>query len=215
MPDRAFIDQLAEVWASTGQLCEGFTSEQWALPTDCPGWTVQDNLSHISGTELMLLGRSGPEPAPAGLDHVLNPIGEINESWVEARRSWPGDKVLSEFVDVTAQRVDMLKGMSDEELDAPSVSPIGQVAYGTFMNLRVMDCWVHEQDIRRAVERPGHLSGPAVEAAIDRPGPSFGFFGGKGGAPPGGAWVVRGMSGPVERSLSVTIKDGPAVPADP
>src|SRR3954453_6865192 len=208
MPDRAFIDQLATVWSSIAEVCTDLTAEQWALPTDCPGWTVQDNLSHMAGTESWLLGRPSPAPAPAGLEHVQNPIGEVNEAWVEARRSWPGDKVLAEFVEVTRLRVDALRAMTDEQLDAPSVSPIGQVPYATFMNLRVMDCWVHEQDMRRALGRPGHLDGEAVGAAIDRLVASFAFVVGKRIAPPEGTSAVLEMAGPVRRTLAVEIRNG-------
>jgi uncharacterized protein (TIGR03083 family) len=215
MPDRTFIDLLDAVWTSIADLCADLTPEQWALPTDCPGWTVQDNLSHLSGTESMLLGRPSPDPAPEGLTHVLNTIGAINEAWVEARRSWPGDKVLAEFVEVTGRRVGALRAMTDEELDAPSSSPIGTVPYATFMNLRVMDCWVHEQDIRRALDRPGHLDGPAVAAAIDRLVASFAFVVGKRVAPPEGTTVVLDMAGPAGRTLAVEIRNGRAEASDP
>jgi uncharacterized protein (TIGR03083 family) len=215
MPDRAFIDQLATVWSSIAGLCADFTAEQWALPTDCPGWSVQDNVAHIEGTESWLLGRPGPDPAPAGLAHVQNAIGEINEAWVESRRRWPGDKVLAAFVEVTDARIKALRAMTDEELDAPSVSPIGEVPYATFMNLRVMDCWVHEQDIRRAVGRPGHLEGEAVDAAIDRLAASFPFVVGKRVAPPDGTTVVLDMAGPAGRTLAVEVRGGRAVPAQP
>jgi uncharacterized protein (TIGR03083 family) len=215
MTDRTFIDLLATVWTSIADLCADLTPEQWALPTDCPGWTVQDNLSHMSGTESALLGRASPDPAPAGLAHVLNVIGEINEAWVEARRTWPGDKVLTEFVEVTGLRVDALRAMTDDELNAPSVSPIGTVPYATFMNLRVMDCWVHEQDMRRALQRPGHLDGPAVAAAIDRLSASFAFVVGKRVAPPEGTTVVLDMAGPAGRTLAVEIRNGRAEASAP
>ena len=40
--------------------------------------------------------------------------------------------------------------------------------YREFMRVRVMDSWVHEQDIRVATGRPGHDSGPAAQLSIDR-----------------------------------------------
>ena len=219
MPDRSFIDQLATVWTSIAALCADLTPEQWALPTDCPGWSVQDNLAHMTGTEAWLLGRPEPGPAPSGMTHVLNPIGERNEAWVEAMRSWPGEKVLAEFVEVTDGRVAALRGMTDDELNKPGWSPVGEAPYYTFMNLRVMDCWVHEQDMRRALRRPGHLDGPVVAAAIDRLVASFPFIVGKRVAPPDGTTVVLDMAGPVARTLSVELRNGraeaAAAPAQP
>src|SRR3954470_7054262 len=219
MPDRAFIDHLAEVWRSTADLCADLTSEQWALPTDCPGWTVQDNLAHVVGTEAWLLGRPEPPAAPTGMAHVLNPIGERNEAWVELMRAWPGEKVLAEFVDVTDARLVALRAMSDDDLEKPGWSPIGEAPYHTFMNLRVMDCWVHEQDMRRALGRPGHLDGPAVTAAIERLSASFPFVVGKRVKPADGTTVVLDMAGPEGRTLAVELQGGRAravdAPANP
>ena len=43
------------------------------------------------------------------------------------------------------------------------MTPAGPDTYGRFMRVRIFDCWMHEQDIRRAVGRPGHVEGPAVD----------------------------------------------------
>ena len=44
------------VWESMSGLCESFTEDQWKRATDCPGWSVQDQLSHITGSESQLAG---------------------------------------------------------------------------------------------------------------------------------------------------------------
>jgi len=218
MVDRGFIDQLADVWASTADLCRDLTDEQWATSTDCPGWTVKDQLSHLAGTESMLLGRTSPPAAPAR-PYVLNPIGELNEAWVEERRARPGREVLAEFEDVTGRRLLALRAMTDEQLEAESPSPIGTVPYATFMDVRIMDCWVHEQDIRRALRRPGHLDGPAAETALRRFASSFGYVVGKRVAPPDGTTVVLEVSGAAGLALAVEMVGGRAAsvqpPADP
>jgi len=188
---------------------------EWDLPTDCPGWTVRDQFSHLIGTESILLGRSSPPPAPTALPYVKNPIGELNEAWVEERRGWPSTQVLAEFEEVTAARLAALRAMSDEQLAVVGPSPIGQVPYATFMDVRVMDCWVHEQDIRRAVGRPGGLAGPAAEAALRRLTSSLGFVVGKRVSPPEGTSVVVELSGPVTRTVAVTVTGGRAVAGDP
>jgi uncharacterized protein (TIGR03083 family) len=83
------------------------------------------------------------------------------------------------------------------------------------MNLRVMDCWVHEQDMRRALHRPGHLDGPAVAVAIDRLVASFAFVVGKRVAPPDGTTVVLDMAGPSGRTLAVEMRNGRAEASEP
>ena len=44
------IGLLDAVWTSISAVCEGLTDDQWALPTGCPGWTVQDQVAHMIGT---------------------------------------------------------------------------------------------------------------------------------------------------------------------
>ena len=38
------IDKLALCFASLSELGAQLTEAQWKLQSDCPGWTVQDNL---------------------------------------------------------------------------------------------------------------------------------------------------------------------------
>lgn len=219
MADRAFIDHLSEVWSSTAAVCRELTDDEWALPSDCPGWSVKDHVSHVIGTESMLLGRTAPAAAPAGLAHVLNPIAEMNEAWVEARRPRPGSDVLAELEQVTGLRLQALRAMTDDELEADTASPIGRVPYATFMDVRVMDCWVHEQDIRRAVGRPGDLEGEAADVALRRLISSLPYVVGKRAAAPDGTSVVLELTGPRPRRLAVAADGGRAreveTPVDP
>jgi uncharacterized protein (TIGR03083 family) len=83
------------------------------------------------------------------------------------------------------------------------------------MDVRVMDCWTHEQDIRRALGRPGHLEGVAPKAAIARLVSSFGYVVGKRVGPPDGSTVVLEMAPPHKSALAVVMRDGRAKPTDP
>jgi uncharacterized protein (TIGR03083 family) len=215
MNDRPVIGQLEATWGSIAEVCRDLSPGEWVRQTDCPGWTVLDQLSHMIGTESTLAGRPAPPAAPGGLAHVHNPIGEMNEAWVRARRARPPQQVLAEFEQLTAERLTALRSMSEAEFEAATPSPIGAVPYATFMQVRVMDCWVHEQDIRRAVGRPGHLAGPAAETALGRLTSSVGYVVGKRVAPPDGTTVVIELTGPMARTLAIVMRDGRAVSANP
>ena len=89
------IDKLDETFQAIGQMCAGPTEEQWKTPTDLPNWTVQDNLSHLIGTEAMLQGMPHTEHRAADMSHTKNPIGESNEHEVDVRRSMSGGQVLA------------------------------------------------------------------------------------------------------------------------
>src|SRR5580765_932495 len=91
------IDKLEAIWRSVSALCAELDESQWKLPTDLAGWTVQDNLAHLIGTERRLQGLpAAPAPDTMG-DHVKNAIGQFNEAEVESRRSNTGAQVLSEW----------------------------------------------------------------------------------------------------------------------
>jgi uncharacterized protein (TIGR03083 family) len=209
---RVAAANLALVWASLDALLSELDQSQWETPTDCPGWDVQDQVSHLIGTESMLLGF--PAPAPVEAAHVRNPLGAGIEGWVAERRDRLPAEVLDEFRQVTAARSAALDALSDEQWEAPTASPAGQIPYGEFMQIRVMDNWVHEQDIRRAVQRPGHLEGPAAEAALARLTRSLGYVVGKQAGAADGTSVVVRLVGPQAQVLAVTVTDGRARPAE-
>ncbi len=160
------VENLAIVWASIDRLCSDLPAGQWDIPTGCPGWTVKDQLSHLVDYEARALGRpaSGHEPGP--LPHVKNEIGRANEVGVDARRVMSGAAVLDEFRQVTAERLAQLRRLTPDDLAAQTATPAGPATVADMLTLRLMDSWSHEQDIRRAVGRPGHTEGPAVEEAV-------------------------------------------------
>ena len=119
----------------------------------------------------------------------------MNETWVEARRRRPGPEVLREFRAVTARRSAALRAMTEEAFGAIGWSPVGQVPYRVFMEVRVFDSWVHEQDVRRALGRPGGRGGAGEAITLDRTVGAMGSWSGEKVAPPEGTAVVWRVGG--------------------
>lgn len=209
------VDQLAEVWRSIVDACAGLTDAQWESATECPGWTVRDQLSHLIGIERSLLGEQAPSlngPVP---DYVRNPIGEMNEAWVAARRARPGAAVLGEFEEVTGRRLAELRAMPEERFDVIGWSPVGQVPYREFMDLRVLDSWAHEQDARRALGRPGGRGGSGEAVTLRRMAGAMGFVVAKKAEAPEGTTVVWQLSGPLPTTVAVGVEGGRGRQLDP
>lgn len=212
------VDLLAEEWDAIAELCASLTDEEWDLPTDLPGWTVRDNVSHIIGTERSLAGDPQPDVEIGEPAHVKNPIGASNERWVEARRNKAGGEVLAEFREVTQRRLEQLRGLSEDEWNELGFTPVGEAPYRTFMDVRVFDCWAHEQDIRRAVGKPGHTQGPVVDHSLGRIAMAMPMVVGKrAGAPDGSTVVIEPEGAP---SIGIGVDGGRAkvladLPADP
>jgi uncharacterized protein (TIGR03083 family) len=155
---RAALAAWDDTMQSLLDLGEELTAEQWATETECPGWTVKDVYSHlVGGEEWMAAGHPPLEEGLAGITDVP----------VAARRGSDPAAVLAELAAVVAWRREQLAA------DPPDPTAPAQTAYGrdvplrTLLNERTFDAWVHEQDVRRAVGRPGNLdSGGAQISSV-------------------------------------------------
>lgn len=213
--DRALVDRLDDVWSRLADLGATLSAAEWVRPTAVPGWSVQDNLAHLTDLERMLLGRDPVDhEVPEGLAHLRNDVGSRNEVFVDARRSWSGAEVLAEFVEVTGARLAVLRALGAEGFGAESWTPMGPGTVRDLLPFRAFDSWVHEQDMREALGRPGGCTGPAAEAAMDRIVGTLGFVVGKKVAPPDGTVVVVTTTVPLARTVVLEVAGGRAAPRD-
>jgi uncharacterized protein (TIGR03083 family) len=209
------IDKLAECFAALSDLGAQLSETDWAAPTDLPGWDVKDNLAHIIGTERGLQGLPFTAHRSPTRDYVRNPIGEAGEHEVDARRGMSGAEVLQEWNQLAALRLGTLRAADDAYFAREMINPTGPGTLADFLHVRVLDCWVHEQDMRRAVHRPGHLGGPAAEHTIDRLLRTVPIVVGKRAATPEGRAVAFHITadpalGGVVRDLVCEVQNGRA-----
>jgi uncharacterized protein (TIGR03083 family) len=207
------VDHLVEVWTSLVASCDGIRPGQWDLGTDCPGWTVKDQLAHVIGVERMVMGEGAPPPLGSVPDHVRNEFAALNEQWIEARRQRPGSEVLAELVAVTERRTHALRSLPADRFDVMGWGPAGQVPYREFLTSRVLDGWVHEQDVRRALGRPGGRNGAGEATALDRCADTMAYVVGKRVGPPDGTVVCFTVTGVLGRQLPVFMSAGRAAVA--
>ena len=102
---------------------------------------------------------------PDDLPHVKNDIGRANERWIESRRAWTGADALAEFVAVTDARIAQLRALDDAGFTADSWTPQGPGTVLQLVGFRIFDSWVHEQDMRGRLDRPGDLDSPPPGSA--------------------------------------------------
>ena len=207
----AVIGALGEVWTSVLEATEDLTEEQWSLPTSCPGWDVSDQVAHLIGVELLLLGEPAPEVAVDHLAHVVTPFQAMVEAWVEVRRPREGAAIRSEFAEVMERRLKQIASLSETDLDEISWSPVGEIPRREFFgSVRVLDSWIHEQDVREALGRPGGRFGKGEEVTLDRAKLALPRVVGKGAGAPEGASVAFELLGPQARRLQIHVLDGRA-----
>lgn len=152
----AYEQTVRSILALAGTLGEA----DWARPTECPGWTVKDQFAHLAGVERALLGDPRPEVEVPEFDHIRNEFGRTMEAGVHARRPAPGPDVAAELADALERRLVQIPALDPDRI---VWCPDGRDGpYSRFMKFRALDCWTHEQDVRRAVGRPGNLDAPAA-----------------------------------------------------
>src|SRR3569833_1842767 len=131
----AFEQTAWSMFARGGELDEA----DWARPTECPGWSVKDQYSHILGVERYLLGEADDGEIRTVANTALD---------VEALRGSAPEKILEELRNVIDRRVAVLRsGAIDlaEEDDTPFRQ---RMANGDNERKRANDDRKQEQDVR-------------------------------------------------------------------
>ena len=207
-PDADLVAALADTWGRLQELARSVPAERWTAASDLPDWDARDVLAHLVGVESLLLGRPVPADAPpVDVDH---PILLVNLQWIGWYRTQPVQRALTDFVEVTDARLAMLQSATTADFDQPSWTPAGPGTVRDLLPFRAFDSWVHEQDIRDALDIPGGWEGPAAHAAVARMRKSMGFAVGKKVAPPDGTVIGFELVGPFAQSFALSIDNGRA-----
>lgn len=125
----ADVEQLAVVAEVTGRVVVGITDEQWALPTPCAGWSVEDLVRHVAGGNARFAAALRGDPAPAP---VSGSAAGLPEAY---RRSVRG--LLDAFGRPGALRETV-------------TVPFGTVPGAVALHLRITELLVHGWDLARA-----------------------------------------------------------------
>jgi uncharacterized protein (TIGR03083 family) len=203
-------DALETTWSSIDHTLRPRDEGAFDAVTPCPGWSVRDVLSHLIGFELLLQGGRVPAHEGAWPSHVKNPIGEVNEAFVEAYRRTPGDELLKLFRRTTALSIERLRGLSDEEWEKVGWSPEGERPYHRFQETRVLDSWIHLQDIRDALLEPADDHGPGEEIVVNRFESALPYVLAKRAKAPDGTVVRVNLSGRLARTVLLEVENGRA-----
>lgn len=196
------IDNLFACFDSVDALLGDLTDEQWTTQSYCPDWDVRGIAMHLAAVEHMLLGE-----APGSFTDSL-PFDRVGQ-WVGEVADLDNAALLAAYRDKIAARRAELSSYTAEQLDVPSMTPVGPKTYGRFMAIRVFDFWVHEQDIRGPLGLPGHESGGAAEMALDEIHVSLPYIVGKLIGLPDGKSITFDLTGPVQRQMHAAV-DGRA-----
>ncbi len=196
------VTNLGLCFDSLEPLLASLDDEQWAVQSLCPDWTIGGIVAHLAAVESMLAGEAASAFAEA---LPFEKVGAFMTEVADLDRA----QMLERYSGLIEGRKADLAGMTDADMDEPSMTPVGPGTYGRFMAVRVFDFWVHEQDMRVPLGLPGHESGPAAEMSIDEIEMSLGYIVGKKVGLEDGRGLTIDLTGPVTRTMHVKV-DGRA-----
>ena len=202
-----------EVWKEAVDdvvaLLRGLSADEWRTPTDLAGWDVRAVACHLAHLESEL---SGVEQAPVEvpeLEHLTAPSARYTESGVIVRRELTDQEIVDELVEATDRRLKQLRDDPPTDPSAmPPVTPGGLPwTWEKALRNRPFDIWMHEQDIRRAIGRPGGLDSAPAAHCLTMLTMSFPVSVGKFVKPPAGTTVVLDVSGVRPVHLAVRMNE--------
>lgn len=147
-PHAAFVKTAAEL----ATMLDTLSPREWSAPTAVEGASVRELVTHLLGVERYVLGQLGRGPtfsAPRREDHY--PVSQdaaadmAGASGEEIAKAW--------WHEVT--RLIAVCGELDPEHEV-AYHHLGGTVRGMLV-VRTFELWTHDDDIRRAVNRPAHL----------------------------------------------------------
>jgi uncharacterized protein (TIGR03083 family) len=166
------LQPYADAWTHSidaiSELVTPLVEGEWNRRTPCPGWSVRDVVSHVIGLDCEMLGDPRPiHTLPRDLFHVTNDHQRYTEMQVDVRRHHTAPEMTSELEYVIIRRNRQLRNESRDP-GTKVRGPLGtELTLADSMRQHAFDVWVHEQDLRAALGRPGNLDSPGAHIARD------------------------------------------------
>ena len=201
MDDRQRLSGYVDVWwgsvRSFTDLLDDLADDDWRRPTDLPGWDVHACAAHTAHLEAVLAGEPEEAPSADPTDGASSLISMYTEQGVVARQDRTPAELVAEIRRAATARYARL--LSDPPTDGrakptPIFSGVGW-DWQTLLRNRPLDVWMHEQDVRRAVDRPGGLDSPAAVHVVDYLSESLGYVLAKRAGAPAGTTLVLSVEG--------------------
>jgi uncharacterized protein (TIGR03083 family) len=147
-PVDAIREPLIRQRSRLGERLATLTDEQWQSASRCEGWSAQDVIAHLIGTNQFWslsigAGLAGePTRILASFDPAATP-----PKMVEPMRSLSPTEVLDQFVTTNEQLFDLVGSLDDAGWARPAEAPPGHVPVNVVAHHALWDAWVHERDI--------------------------------------------------------------------
>jgi uncharacterized protein (TIGR03083 family) len=146
---------------------------EWSLPTVCPGWDVHDVVAHVLHDHVRRISavRDGYGRADIEDGETLPAyLARVNGEFVQAQRQ-TSPRVMIDLLALLGPQLDDVWAGMDLEAPAPvdvSWAQVDDAPSPTWLDIarEYTEFWVHQQQVRDAVGRPGGDSSPLLGAVV-------------------------------------------------
>jgi uncharacterized protein (TIGR03083 family) len=172
-------------------LCRDLDDSVWAKGSGCPGWTVQDLVSHMACSFWLAVDMSNL-PDSAGL-----PAERAADLYVESRRSMTPKQVVADYESVSSKGLEVLAAVQGQDVDVP-LGDVGTYPASVVPAAFAFEHYVH---IRYDLFAPGGpVSGEAPASDELRLGPTLDWI--ESALPQQNAPLLDGLERAVEIRLT-------------
>jgi uncharacterized protein (TIGR03083 family) len=157
------VEELASRYAG---VVRSLQPDEWALPSRCSGWSVQDLVAHTgSNFHVVVEPDAAPKDPP--------PIAEdLQDLLVEQRRGWSAEQVADEFEQYREPALAVFRAVQAEPLASSplTMSELGTYPMHTLADAFAFDLWCHFYIDLLAPNGPVQREAPHPDDDLLKPG---------------------------------------------
>jgi uncharacterized protein (TIGR03084 family) len=127
----------------------GLPDEQWRTPTPSPGWTVADQIGHLTYFDgAASLAITEPDAFTVSVQELVAAMGDGTADDITLQRHLAPGELLEEWRTNRRRLLDAAAGLTDGDR-VPWYGP--SMGAKSFLTARLMETWAHGQDVVDAV----------------------------------------------------------------
>jgi uncharacterized protein (TIGR03083 family) len=140
---------------------------EWAAPSRCDGWTVQDVIAHLVGVNRYwsLSIAEGLKGTPTRLLTSFDPV-TVPAAMVEKVRGTTYSATLDEFRATNDHLASLLAPLGAAEWSAVAEAPPGHVSIRVVAAHALWDAWIHERDVVVPLQREQTLEADEIGLSL-------------------------------------------------
>jgi hypothetical protein len=166
---KAAIDGLHANHADMRLVFESLTADEWARPSACAGWRVQEVLAHVTSNFKEIVD---PTPQPTDAPPPELPAEQMVEALVTPRRTWSAEELMAEYDQYLDGALATLAAMQEEPMASTEIPLADLGTYGMhwLANAYCFDHYCHLRHDTMAPAGPISRKLPPADDVRVRPG---------------------------------------------